>query len=317
VLYEIAITPSVFYRDSYSSQDLCDAHMQGIWEPLMERLLVRDLRDGDWYQELKTNKLFSPFYAQKLLKQLKLNNRLIFAPAALPNVPSTADEWCQEALSSNVRAPLVGILACPSVKRSFQHEPIVASIAARSTTPWWQGYVVNSHPNGPRVSRTIQSYLTHLDRILRCASHIMFVDPHLDPTRHQYRDFLQLLQAAARSSGSQPTVEVHRVCYEGSPRNRVIVPNLEWERRFKTRWEAELSAIHLMVEVFIWNDEHDRHVISNLIGLHLGNGLDTTSNPVAKVTWTRMSRLDRDKVQRDFDPAVNGNKLEHRFLVGA
>lgn len=290
--------------------------MQGIWEALMERLLIRDLRDGDWHEELKANKLFSPYYAQKLLKQLKLDNRLILAPAALPNVPSTADDWCREALSSNMHAPLVGILACPSVKRSFQQEPIVASIAARSTARWWQGYVVNAHPDGPRVSRTIHSYLTHLDAILRCASHIMFIDPHLDPTRHQYRDFLRLLQAAARNASPPPSIEIHRVCYEGSPQNRVIVPNLEWERRFKTHWDAELRAIHVAVEVFIWNDEHDRHVISNLIGLHLGNGLDTTSNPRAKVTWTRMSRLDRDKVQRDFDPAVNGNKLEHRFLAG-
>jgi hypothetical protein len=144
----------------------------------------------------------------------------------------------------------------------------------------------------------------------------MFTDPHLDPTRNQYNDFLQLLRTAARSTGTQPRVEIHRVCYEGSGATRSFPQRDEWERRFRTQWDSALRSIHLPVEVFIWSDEHDRHVISNLIGLHLGNGFDVSGDPNAVSTWSRLSRQDRDQVQRDFDPGVNGNKLNHRFMVG-
>jgi hypothetical protein len=77
-----------------------------------------------------------------------------------------------------------------------------------------------------------------------------------------------------------------------------------------------LIFVQLSCQVFIWWDEHDRQVISNLIGLHFGNGFDTSRDANATATWTRMSSGERDAIQREFDPAVNGSKLYHRFMVG-
>jgi hypothetical protein len=69
------------------------------------------------------------------------------------------------------------------------------------------------------------------------------------------------------------------------------------------------------VEVLIWDDFHDRYVISNLIGILLSNGFDTTANPASITSWTRLGREDRDDVQREFDPASKRHKLHARFVV--
>jgi hypothetical protein len=316
MLHEIAITPSVFYKSSYSSADVCDAHMQGIWEALLEWLLTRNLRAGDWYRELGANRLEMPHQAQKLLKQLVLNHRFTLAPPESEKAPTDSQEWCQEALASHRSNALAGILACPSVKQAFRKEQLVASIANRSSSKWWQNHVGRADPQGPRIKRTIESYLTQLDKVLRFASHIMFLDPHLDPTRPGYKDFLRILQAASRTNGPKPKLEIHRVCYEGSGHQRNVIANAEWERRFRSEFDAPLRSMRLSVEVFIWSDEHERHLISNLIGLHLGNGFDVSRDPNARTTWTRLSSADRDSIQRDFDPAVRGSKLIHRFSIG-
>jgi hypothetical protein len=54
----------------------------------------------------------------------------------------------------------------------------------------------------------------------------MFIDPHLDPARQHYSDFIQILRALRRPA-VQPLIEVHRVCYEGSgPASEFCSPEL-------------------------------------------------------------------------------------------
>ena len=66
-----------------------------------------------------------------------------------------------------------------------------------------------------------------------------------------------------------PTIEIHRVCYQKSCRERQF-PMTEdrdyFERRFRDGMSANLRAAGLHAEVFIWDDFHDRYLISNLIG---------------------------------------------------
>jgi hypothetical protein len=71
----------------------------------------------------------------------------------------------------------------------------------------------------------------------------------------------------------------------------------------------------LSVEVFIWDNFHDRYLITDLIGISAPNGFDTTTNPRDMTTWTRLSRRDRDDVQREHDPACNRHTLRHQFRI--
>ena len=90
---------------------------------------------------------------------------------------------------------------------------------------------------------------------------------------------------------------------------------MEWENRFRNGWSNDLAAAGLPVEVFIWDDHHDRYLITDLVGIEMGNGYDTSTNPKDITTWSRISRKDRDDIQREFDPACNRHVLRHRFTV--
>ena len=316
MLHEIAITPSVFRRDGYAHQDVCDAHMQGIWEHLTERLLVRNLREGGWFRYLTADKGEMPFQAQKLFKHLKATNRLVDAATELGKEPASQEDWCLEALESHKRISLTGILSCKAVKQSFRSEPLVASVENRSSSDWWNECVVATGPDGPRVRRDTTSYIRNLSGILHHASHIMFLDPHLDPSRKDYKDFILILEEIARRQGPSPQIEVHRVCYVGSGPARQIIDSSEWKKRFFDEWDARLKRAQLSVRVVIWSDEHDRHVISNLMGLHLGNGFDTDSAQDAVSTWARLSSIDRDKIQREFDSGVRAASVRGDFKIG-
>ena len=67
--------------------------------------------------------------------------------------------------------------------------------------------------------------------------------------------------------------------------------------------------------VFIWDDFHDRYLISDLVGILMANGLDTDNAPGVVTAWARLERDNRDDVQREFDPSAGRHKLQHRFTI--
>ena len=165
---------------------------------------------------------------------------------------------------------------------------------------------------GPtRIRRTTAGYQQALSVLLRGANHLVFMDPHLDPERNDYREFKNLLVMASRSDGVQPVIEIHRVCYEGL-QDRRRVDDAEWERRFR-KLRPDLQRAGLEAEVFIWPEEHDRHILSDLGGVHMGNGFTINNNPKSFSTWTRLPRNTADAVRREFDPSVN--RPHHRFKI--
>ena len=76
-----------------------------------------------------------------------------------------------------------------------------------------------------------------------------------------------------------------------------------------------ISAAGLRVEVFVWDDFHDRYIISNILGISAPNGFDATNALDSRTTWTRLGSPDRDDVQREFDPASGRHALTCRFTV--
>ena len=67
--------------------------------------------------------------------------------------------------------------------------------------------------------------------------------------------------------------------------------------------------------MFIWDDFHDRYLISNIIGISLPNGFDTTTAPNSNTRWTRLGRNDRDDIRREFNRNGRPHKLVGRFKV--
>jgi|SRR3972149_4569652 len=114
------------------------------------------------------------------------------------------------------------------------------------------------------------------------------------------------------SNRPRPIIELHRVCYEGYGASRQVVQFKDWNARFK---QAGWNQFNF--EVFIWDDFHDRYLISDLCGINLAYGYDAPINPIPSqtTTWTRLDREVRDKIQREFDQVSNVHKLHYRFRV--
>lgn len=309
LLSEYALIPDVFDSTSYSSEEIGRIHLQGLKEVLLDEGLVRDLRDGAWRTVFSDNRRPWHLRGKELLKKLVAQKRFRCCPPALPNNPTTDCEWCHEALRSHQALPMGGIVATKPVADAFHRESLVASIDRLSSAPWW----ADRSPS-VRLPRTLAAYEENLKLVLQCANSVMFIDPHLDPSRPHYREFISLLGTMVGRNPA-PLIEVHRVCYFSSGRARKLIPKEEWKSRFHNAWASHLQTAGLSVEVFIWDDFHDRYLISNLVGILMPNGFDTTTNSKSITRWTRLGKKDRDDVQREFDPAKDRHTIKYRFKV--
>ncbi|NIA11682.1 MAG: hypothetical protein GWP10_18660 [Nitrospiraceae bacterium] len=294
LLSEYALTPDIFDSTSYSSDEIGRTHLQHLKEVLLNEGLVRDLRNGAWHSLFIDN--IRPWHlrGKELLKKLITQHRLRLFPEVRDNEPTTDREWCQESLASHKIDPITGIITTSKVAANFRDKREVASIDRLSSAHWW---AIQSP--SVRLARTTEAYKENLKLVLRCANSIMFIDPHLDPTRKNYGEFISLLEAMYDREPA-PLIEIHRVCYYGSGSRRKLFTPSEWKKRFHDEWDSRLQNVHLSVKIFIWDDFHDRYLISDLVGINVPNGFDTTKRN-SKTTWTRLGRNDRDDVQREFE----------------
>lgn len=313
LLADYAITPDVLDIASYSSDEVCGLHIDRIRDVMLTEGLVRDLRAGEWGRLFTSDTRAWHRRGKELLKKLSQQSRLVSMGATLNACPSDDVAWCQEALGTHSVIPFVcGVIVTDAVKAAFPNHSLVACIDHLAGAPWWA-----TRSSSVRLTRSMPDYLAQLSPVLRCANSLMFIDPHLDPARPGYRDFFQIVAAAGRRSPA-PSIEIHRVCYEGSGPSRLFPMRGDpgyFEGRFRTALLAAVRAAGLRVEVFVWDDFHDRYLISNLIGVSVPNGFDTTTNPNSITRWTRLGRSDRDDVQLEFDPASGRHALRQRFLI--
>ena len=88
-----------------------------------------------------------------------------------------------------------------------------------------------------RVLRNTPAYIQALRLVLANSNSLMFIDPHVDPSRPRYQNFIQLLLAARRAPATR--LEIHRCCYEGPPGNRTVFTGANQavlEQRFRNAW---------------------------------------------------------------------------------
>jgi hypothetical protein len=307
ILAEYALTPDVFDETCYGSADLCGVHLQGLKEILLHEALVRDLRDGEW------GRLFlgdhRPWHrrGKELLKKLVSQRRLLAsAPASAPGPTSDAD-WCAEALASHGTRALNGVIVSDSLGPAYRGNALVAAIGSLAGAAWWAGRSPTI-----RLSRTIADYTDALELVVRHANSMMVIDPYFDPTRG-FADMVTVLEKSGVRT-PKPLIEIHRVAWlEGRDKRP---QSAEIEAFMRAGLQPAATRSGLKFDVFLWDDFHDRYLISELVGILAPHGFDTTRAPTAVTTWSRMGRAERDDVQREFDRASPRHALRHRFLVG-
>lgn len=83
------------------------------------------------------------------------------------------------------------------------------------------------------------------------------------------------------------------------------------------RLHRSLAKEGLTADVLIWDDFHDRYLVSNLIGILMPNGFDISNKQNEMTTWARISRTDQEKIQREFDVTNNAYHTVHAsFTIG-
>jgi hypothetical protein len=273
--------------------------------------LVRDLRGGDWARAIEKRTRSHPPMRRKLiveiLEALRKDARLVPAQPCLSAEPDSAVEWCREAMASHGRSTLDAIIAGSESIAAFSGSPVVAF----KDLPSFEERLKPAA--SVRVPQNTAAYLSQLGPALRTARRICFFDPFLDPASRPYGEFLQLL-LAVRDRRSLPRIELHRKCLYKGPRQseRVVTREDEWRVIFGG-WDKELARAGLRVLVRVWDDFHDRHFLSNVVGLHLGKGLIVSGNPHAIDQWSRLSRADRESLDLEFDDT---NKTIHELRCG-
>ena len=138
----------------------------------------------------------------------------------------------------------------------------------------------------------------------------MFIDPYLKCiNKASHKEFQDLLLLISENK-LIPKVEIH---FSEKKEN----VNGKYQKIFKKIAEnlKAQNSKKMKIEIFIWEEFHDRYLISNLIGISLPYGFGTGQHKNLITTWTRLGRADKDKVQREFDPATRFHKLIDRFTV--
>ncbi len=293
-----------------ASDELADSRLDLLRVALFDEGIVRDLRNGEWRGVFANTERTWHRRGKELLKKLALQNRIRRFPATLEQGPTCDGDWCNEALASHERQSLGAIITTDPIQENHRDQPLITSISKLSRAPWWA-----QRGGAVRLQRKIEDYLLHLGLLLQCANHLMFIDAHLDPSEPRYQDFLQLVQLAARRR-PLPQIEIHRVCYVGgSGRNRQIIGEKEWESRFREALGPITRETGVKIEVYCWDDLHDRYLVSDIVGLSILNGFDTSRKADDPTTWTRLSRDVRDDIQREHDPASHRRKLLWRLKI--
>lgn len=307
LLAEYALTPGVFDVTAHTSEEVCGLHLQALKDVLLHEGLVRNLRAGEWARTFDDSSRQWHQRGKELLKRLRTQQRIVSADPAAATTPQTDADWCIEALASHSARPLAGVIATDATAVPHARNAIVSSVSKLSGAPWWA-----SRSPSFRLGRTLVDYEAALAPVLRHANSLVFVDPFIDPSdHHQYSDLMKLL-ASLQARTAKPLVEIHRAASYGGgndkrPRVNDVVAALT------PAIAAAAKTAGLSVDVFLWDDIHDRYLITDLIGISLPYGFGTTKAPNAQTTWTRLGRDDRDAVQREFDPAHR--QPRHRFTV--
>ncbi len=308
MLDEYALIPDVFDPQSYSDPAFIEMCLRHLKEPILQEALVRNLADGEWSSFYKANSGTWHRLAMEILSKLAINNRLRSFPRQAATVPTTASEWCNEALASGKIAALTGIISAHITKQQFSH-PAVASIERLTGTNWWQ-----CRSSSVSVDRKTAQYLQVLDRVLIQCRSLMFIDPNLDPSAPNYREFVDLLLPLAKRE-IPPKIEIHRSLCKGDGRERTFPSKSEWATSFEVLGAA-LNKVGLPAQIFFWDDFHDRFLITDLIGIIVPYGFDVTRRQSDLTIWGRLGRAEKEIVQKKYDPAASSQSFRFQFNIG-
>ena len=303
---EFALTPDVFSSTGYSKSEYKDMCLPMLRTALLgEATLVRNLCGGSFVNHC----LSMGNEASELLRKLKTRNKLRQDIRHTNLEEGDPCSWCEEALASHKVLPLTGIVTSHAVKKQHRKNGLVAASEKLNSTDWW-----TQRRSSFDTGRNTDSYLEHLRPLLSHANRLMFIDPNLDPSQGNYREFHKLIEPTARRD-PPPVIEIHRSFQRGDGKNASFPKDAEWKNSFAAL-HGQLVKLNLLVTVFFWEDFHYRCLITDIVGYLVDQGFDTTTAQVSHNKWARLDRVRREEEERIHERNVRPNALKLTFDIG-
>lgn len=300
LLPEYALLHEVFAAEKPMLAYLRDA--------ILDHALVRDLRGGEWSRALRDFVRDRPsLLAREIVESLVKNNQLSSFPSALSKKPANERDWCDEALDTHRQRVLEAIIVgCETAQHYKGRKPVVGVDAIAESRP------TARHTVSVRPRYRISEYLAHLELVLAAARRVCFIDPYIDPAHRDYQDFPQLLLRAGQRT-PHPRIEIHRKCSYGNQ----FLKSESQVRPIFGGWDRLLAQSGVKVRVVIWDDFKVRYLLSDIIGLHVAKGFKTNNHPSEVNVWNRLSRTDREDVDREFDENSPSHTSYCTFEIGS
>jgi hypothetical protein len=309
LLHDLAITPEVFGSAGHSTKERSDDCLLQLEPILLKEAVIRNISGGRWQKYLQENLAFCSLAGQKLIKAMA--PRLRSFEVVTYDDPQSTDEWCWEALAGHQREALDGILVGHDSALRNGGDGLVCAAERVHEASWWQKRACSV-----TLRRCTHDYIKELERLLRFAKSAAFIDPYRDPTIERYADFHKLLGVCRRRETTL-WVSIHRCCYRGTGSESHTLTECEARQIFKPLAEKlNHPDMRVRVEVFIWEDFHDRFLITDLLGLSVPYGFDIDTGREERPTrWTKLSREDSDGVLREFEEKNPLHGFKFKFVL--
>ena len=305
MLHEFAFSPDIFFPTAFGVKTDQGAFIPGeahghlalasLWKGIERFGVIRDLSNGKWGNALDERKEDLHVRSRELLKKLRVNGRVVPAAAQNQGSPTAEGEWLAEALASHIGDPKITQFFgtdefCASLRAS-EHEDLPRGI---SKIPFCAPFSGGGY--SIKVDRNVVAYINVLKPLIKYSRSLMFIDPYLDLEAANYQDFLILLKEIATINPGVD-IELHRqikTVNGGQLRSAG-----SWKKSFDQVLNADPVLKSLNIKVFIWDEFHDRYLVTNLMGISVPYGFDTTKKNEA-TRWSMLSPHDANDVRDEF-----------------
>ena len=203
-------------------------------------------------------------------------------------------DWLANAENEHARKPFHAILARDN-PRNNANVIREADILAGTAVDW-------DVPVTMTVPRNAEEMATCVAPMLRCATKILFVDPHFRATEERFRKPLAAFLRAVDTRASEITLELHTA-------DRADKPSwTEFRRECEDKLPPVLPA-GMPLSVYRWKEReggeklHNRYILTDIGGVQFGVGLDEGEPG----TTDDIARLSADTFRKRFEDYAGPN----------
>ncbi|MBT5935429.1 hypothetical protein [Sulfurimonas sp.] len=290
MLYDFSCTPQLFTEEALNSDSSNFFFLQMFLKEVNKNGILADLNNGDWRKQvLQQINSLQPSHKDKLLHLLSnlKDHNLIVGHKKAELKPSSEEEWIELAKISDDLEPFFSMLSLSKNDKTISLQSLFESDK-------WQDERLRTH----YIIQNEVNLLQELKPILSYAKKVILIDPYFDTIRPKYRATLNIVAQELRSqrgNAQKGTIEIHTRFKYGETDGH----------KFKSSWERSSKEIFQkyghICRLYQWDKTdswHDRYIITDQCGVHVGAGLDVREE--GKSTWAKLEYSTLSDIVKDF-----------------